>query len=111
MARKNVYTSRDIEELSGKGVTTLEVGEDDIVTEICRETAERVGISLTFGARRPIASFSRSDGAPQPGGIKGTLIREMAKLVEGASSPPARQADSEQKPRYEPSGAVADDPE
>lgn len=44
---KVFYTERDIEDLARQGVTSLTVTDDTVLTELAREKARRLGISLT----------------------------------------------------------------
>jgi hypothetical protein len=43
---KVFYTERDIEDLARQGVTSLTVTDDTVITELAREKARRLGISL-----------------------------------------------------------------
>lgn len=43
---KTFYTERDIEDLAGRGVLSLVVNEDVVLTELAREKAERLGVEL-----------------------------------------------------------------
>lgn len=55
---KIFYTERDIEDLARQGVTSLTVSDDVVVTDLAREKAGRLGITL-LGERD-----SRPAGAP-----------------------------------------------
>jgi hypothetical protein len=43
---KEFYTEKDIEDLFKRGVTSLEVGEDTVLTELAYEKANRLGMKL-----------------------------------------------------------------
>ena len=44
---KTFYTERDIIDLAGRGVTTLEVNDDVVLTDLARDEALKRGIRLT----------------------------------------------------------------
>jgi hypothetical protein len=43
---KQFYTERDIEDLAARGVLTLTMGDDVVLTELAYERAERLGVKL-----------------------------------------------------------------
>lgn len=43
---KTFYTERDIEDLSRRGVKSVTLTEDVVLTELAREKAERLGVAL-----------------------------------------------------------------
>ena len=43
---KTFYTERDIEDLARRGVTSVTITEDVVLTELAREKAERLGVTL-----------------------------------------------------------------
>ncbi|HNB51701.1 MAG TPA: hypothetical protein PK530_07150 [Anaerolineales bacterium] len=43
---KTFYTERDIEDLARRGVTSITVTDDVVLTEVAREKAERLGVAL-----------------------------------------------------------------
>jgi len=43
---KTFYTERDIEDLARRGVTSVSVTEEVVLTELAREKAERLGVAL-----------------------------------------------------------------
>jgi len=43
---KVFYTERDIEDMARQGVTSLTVTEDTVLTELARERARRLGVTL-----------------------------------------------------------------
>jgi hypothetical protein len=57
---KVFYTERDIEDLARQGVTSLTVTDDTVITELAREKARRLGISLVGeGDSRPSSAPAR----------------------------------------------------
>ena len=46
------YTAKDLEELASKGLTQLELGPNDSLTDFARETAEQQGIEIVQQSRR-----------------------------------------------------------
>src|SRR5690606_32945383 len=71
---KVFYTERDIEDLARQGVSTLTITEDTVLTELARESARRLGISLvdekdsrpSSAPARPYISESPSPSASAP---------------------------------------------
>jgi len=82
MGKKKFYTTSDIEELKRRGVTMLDVGEDDVITDVSREAADRLGIALVMSkannGRRPAEK-------PSVGGVRNALIREATRVVQQES--------------------------
>lgn len=77
---KTFYTERDIEDLARRGVTSVSITEDVVLTELAREKAERLGVTLVrehdpYGSALPpsapvrpyIANPPRTGSAPKPG--------------------------------------------
>lgn len=48
---KEFYTERDIEDLHRRGVTSLAVGDDVVLTELAFEKAGRLGVALVRGGQ------------------------------------------------------------
>ena len=93
MADRNIYTSADIELLNCKGITSLQAGENDTVTAMAQETAERLGIAITY-AQRSSSSISTSYYAgqkPNVSQIKQKLIQETMRVLEDSSVQPPTQ--------------------
>jgi hypothetical protein len=53
---KQFYTERDIEDMAARGVFTLTVGEDVVLTELAYEKAERLGVKLVQSHQLPPSS-------------------------------------------------------
>jgi len=68
---KTFYTERDIEDLSKRGVISLVVDEDVVLTDLARDKAMRLGIELLreqppSAPERPYISKLTSPSATQP---------------------------------------------
>jgi hypothetical protein len=68
---KKFFTDKDIEELYHKGIKSLQMGDEVVLTDLAYEKAKRLGIHLTFGdqAEHPPAAPVRpylSDKEPPP---------------------------------------------
>ncbi|NUM48519.1 MAG: hypothetical protein HUU38_27755, partial [Anaerolineales bacterium] len=50
---KTFYTERDIEDLARRGVTSITVTDDVVLTEVAREKAERLGVALIRAVDTP----------------------------------------------------------
>ncbi|MCU0607422.1 MAG: hypothetical protein MUF78_08415 [Candidatus Edwardsbacteria bacterium] len=48
---KEFYTERDIEDLHRRGVTSLQLGDDVVLTELAFEKAGRLGVALVRGSQ------------------------------------------------------------
>jgi hypothetical protein len=53
---KQIYTDKDIEELYRRGVTSLQITGDVILTDLAYEKARRLGLQLVDGADLPPAA-------------------------------------------------------
>ncbi|MDH5606442.1 MAG: hypothetical protein OEY93_06105 [Anaerolineae bacterium] len=74
---KTFYTERDIEDLKARGVTSLVVNDDVVVTDAGRERARKIGFELV-----------REHDQPQSAPIRPYI----AKQVSPAAAPPASSA-------------------
>jgi hypothetical protein len=71
---KTFYTERDIEDLAKQGVTSLEVDDDIVLTDMARDKAMRLGIELIRAHDKPpaaperpyIASMASPSAGPGP---------------------------------------------
>ncbi|GAB4580258.1 MAG: hypothetical protein Fur0022_29970 [Anaerolineales bacterium] len=77
---KTFYTERDIEDLARRGVMSIHVTDDVVLTEIAREKAERLGVALIRAVDTPPSAPVRPYLAThtQPSG--GTAPRPSAPL-------------------------------
>jgi hypothetical protein len=55
---KTFYSAEDIEALAAQGVTELRLDEDTVLTHLARDMAQKLGISLVYGAPAPRAASS-----------------------------------------------------
>ncbi len=86
---KTFYTEQDIEDLAGRGVSSLVVDEGVVLTDLAREKAERLGVALVREDDRPPSAPQRpylavqvpksSSPAPAPG--KAELQDRVRKAV------------------------------
>ena len=53
---KQFFTERDIEDLAAKGVFSLTVSDDIVLTELAYENAERLGVKLVQAQQLPPAA-------------------------------------------------------
>ena len=73
--RKTFLTERDIEDLAARGVHSLEINDDIVLTELAYEKANRLGVQLVRGG--PIT--------PPAAPVRPYIARE----VQGSSAPAA----------------------
>lgn len=84
---KVFYTERDIEDLARQGVTSLTVTDDTVITELAREKARRLGISLVGeGDSRPSSAPAR----PYISEVASPASAAEAKAPQAASELEAR---------------------
>ena len=50
---KTFYTERDIVDLAGRGVTSLELNDDVVLTDLARDEAHKRGVRLVRAGRAP----------------------------------------------------------
>jgi hypothetical protein len=63
---KTFYSAEDMEGLAAQGITELRLGEDAVLTHLAREMAQKLGISLIYGAAAPrAASATVTSGSTQ----------------------------------------------
>jgi hypothetical protein len=53
---KKFYTERDIEDMAARGILSLEVDDDTVLTELAFEKASRLGVSLVQPHQLPPAA-------------------------------------------------------
>lgn len=71
---KTFYTERDIEDLARRGVMSLVVNQDVVLTELAREKAERLGVRLVREHETPPSAPVRpyiAEPSPVSAGKKG----------------------------------------
>jgi hypothetical protein len=76
---KEFYTEKDIEDMVKRGILTLQVSEDVVLTELAYEKANRLGMELVRGKpleppaapiRPYISAISKTAGSPLPADSK-----------------------------------------
>jgi hypothetical protein len=68
---KQFYTERDIEDMAARGVLTLTIGDDVVLTELAFEKAERLGVKLIQPHQLPPSSPVRPYlSEPVNGGVR-----------------------------------------
>ena len=89
---KVFYTERDIEDLARQGVTSLNITDDVVVTDLAREKARRLGIQLlterdtrlASSSGTPAHSASPPSAAPKPAPPSGSdLEARVYNAVKG----------------------------
>jgi hypothetical protein len=63
---KTFYTERDIEDLARRGVRELVVNADVVLTELAREKADRLGLTLSPAGKTQPAGAAAPQGARPP---------------------------------------------
>lgn len=80
---KIFYCVEDIEKLATQGRMELIIDEDVVITDLARDTAQRLGISLMYPSRdRPVAAPSATTPAPQRGSTVEPAAQSQARLVK-----------------------------
>lgn len=86
---KTFYTERDIEDLARRGVTSVTLTDEVVLTELAREKAERLGVAL-------IREHDPHGSAPPPSAPVRPYLAEPARAGSGAvpqqTSPPDKTA-------------------
>jgi hypothetical protein len=72
---KTFYTERDIEDLARQGVTVIEINDDVVLTDLAREKAEKLGLTL-----KP----AKAAGGSTCGKPATSSCAELARLVKEA---------------------------
>lgn len=69
---KNFWSAEDIENLAAQGKTEVVVGEDTVLTDLARHTAQQLGITIVYQSRPapvvappPTPAASKRSSAPQ----------------------------------------------
>jgi hypothetical protein len=86
---KTFYTERDIEDLARRGVLSVVVNQDVVLTELAREKAERLGVQLV-----------REHDTPPSAPVRPYIATPSPATAAGAKKPaPPAKADLHQKVR------------
>jgi len=80
---KTFYTERDIQDLANRGVTTLEVNDDVVLTDLAREQALKRGLQLVSkkAVRPDVPSPARQD-AELMERVKAAVIARLGDEVD-----------------------------
>ncbi len=90
---KTFYTERDIEDMAGRGVMSVVVNADVVLTELAREKAERLGVKLVREHETPPSAPVRPYiSTPSPSAV------DASKAAAKASAPQSK-ADLHKKVR------------
>jgi hypothetical protein len=89
---KTFYTDHEIEDLAARGVTTLEVNDDVVLTDLAREKARRLGLQLVIQHDKPpsaperlyIAAQPSPSAAPKPAASPASKQEALHKRVHAA---------------------------
>jgi hypothetical protein len=81
MGRKTFYTQRDIEDLIAQGTTSLTLGDDIVLTDVARERASELGLSLLDD---PPANLPSPDLEVLSARIKATVLARMGSGISEA---------------------------
>ena len=57
---KIFYTERDIDDMHAHGVSHLEINDNVVITDVARERAEKLGVSLVAAGQQPPATAPAS---------------------------------------------------
>jgi len=75
---KTFYTERDIEDLARRGVTSVSVTEEVVLTELAREKAERLGMALVREHDTPPSAPVRPYIADSPRARGSTSLKQSS---------------------------------
>ncbi len=92
---KEFYTERDIEDLFKRGVMSLEVNDDVVLTELAYEKANRLGLKLVRAApdnppAAPVRPYLSQKQKPAMTGLDPTPAAPARPASAGESDLPAR---------------------
>ncbi len=84
MGKKRFYTERDIEDLAAQGINSLTINDDVVLTELGREKAAKLGLSLVqeespvdLPRPRPVNAASPAPPADLSAKVKATVLARM----------------------------------
>jgi hypothetical protein len=82
---KSFYTERDIEDLVRRGVNSLDINDDVVLTDLAFETAEKLGVKLNRAPKTPIT--------PPPPVIYNPPMIEARQPIIPATAPGSTSSD------------------
>ena len=77
---KTIYTQRDVEDLARRGIKEIAMTEDVYLTDIARERAEKLGITVTV-TTVPSAPFSAPPVSTPHDNIEQVVSRVKADVI------------------------------
>ena len=93
---KEFYTEKDIEDLFQRGVRSLRITENVVLTELAYEKAKRLEFQLvTDGADNPPAAPVRPYISEQPPHRPGPTVGPVAPVAESRPKPALRETSAE----------------
>ena len=78
---KTFYTDHDIQDLANRGVTSLEVNDDVVLTDLAREQALKRGIQLVSPKETPSIA-SKTNDAELIQRVKAAVIERLGNEVD-----------------------------
>jgi len=102
---KTFYTERDIEDMARRGILSIDVSDNVVLTELAYEKAQRLGVKLNHGEKPPSAPerpYIAKDVHAKPSltSPTGSVRSTPASLPAApASAPAAGSSDLKQKVR------------
>ena len=76
---KTFYTERDIVDLAGRGVTSLEISDDVVLTDLARDEALKRGVRLVRAAKGPPDDPAQAELAHR---VKAAVIARLGDQVD-----------------------------
>ena len=76
---KTFYTERDIIDLAARGVTTLEVNDDVVLTDLARDEALKRGVRLVRSPKGPAEDPAQAELAHR---VKAAVIARLGDQVD-----------------------------
>ncbi|MDE3091330.1 MAG: hypothetical protein KGJ80_18340 [Chloroflexota bacterium] len=85
---KQIYTERDVEDLARRGITEIVMADDVYLTDVARERAEKLGVTLRASAapsRAPAAQAApRGDTEQIVDQVKADVLAKLGPGVDAA---------------------------
>ena len=86
---KTIYTERDVEDMARRGVTQIDVTDDVYLTDVARERAEKLGVTLRPASAQAPAeprtiSIPRQESEQVISQVKADVIAKLGPGVDAA---------------------------
>ena len=78
---KTFYTERDIIDMAGRGVTSLELNDDIVLTDLAREEAHKRGLRLVRASRGPADDPAQAELIHR---VKAAVIARLGEQVDAS---------------------------